>query len=162
LFVIDEPTIAERPRVLFVDFGLSRRLAPELRRALREAILALLQRDLTTFVDRMEAMQMIAPGARPQVERSVSEMFDHVAKGGGALALGGSQLIAVKDRAKQLLRETPGLQLPQDLLLYARTLSYLFALGERLDPQVDLMKLSLPHLLRFLTAKDEPSNVGAD
>jgi predicted unusual protein kinase regulating ubiquinone biosynthesis (AarF/ABC1/UbiB family) len=62
----------------------------------------------------------------------------------------GSALLELKDEAKQLLRETPGLQLPNDLLLYARTLTYLFALGRDLDPDVDLLRLSTPYLLRFL------------
>ena len=54
------------------------------------------------------------------------------------------------DEAKRLLEETSGLQLPNDLLLYAKTLSYLFALGQRLEPEVDLMKQSIPHLLKWL------------
>ena len=62
--------------------------------------------------------------------------------------------MALKDRAKALLQDTEGLQLPNDLLLYAKTLSYVFALGEQLAPQVDLMKLVLPYLLRYLAEKE--------
>ena len=50
LFVLDEPDAAARPRVLFVDFGLSRRLDPTLRRELRTGIYALLQGDLEGFL----------------------------------------------------------------------------------------------------------------
>ncbi len=60
----------------------------------------------------------------------------------------------LKDEAKGLLQETPGLQLPNDLLLYAKTLSYLFALAEQVDGNVDMMKISIPYLLRFLAARD--------
>ena len=42
------------------------------------------------------------------------------------------------------------LSIRNDLLLYARTLSYLFALGAELDPSVDLLKISLPYLMKFL------------
>jgi predicted unusual protein kinase regulating ubiquinone biosynthesis (AarF/ABC1/UbiB family) len=59
-------------------------------------------------------------------------------------------VLSLKDEAKRLLQETPGLQLPNDLLLFAKTLSYLFALGAALDPETDLMQLSLPYLLQFL------------
>ena len=55
------------PRVLFVDFGLCKRLAPELRQAIREAIYALLQKQPAAFVDRMEDLGMLAPGSRPEV-----------------------------------------------------------------------------------------------
>lgn len=150
LFVLDESEAASRPRVLFVDFGLSRRLDPALRRELRLGIHALLKRDLDSFLDGMERMQMIAPGAREGVRRSVAAMFERLATTGNALALGGDQVLALRDEAKSLLERTQGLQLPNDLLLYAKTLSYLFSLGAELDPDVDLMRLSLPYLLQFL------------
>ena len=122
-------------------------------KAMREAIYALLQKDPIGFVDRMERMGMLAETARPEVERRVAAMFERIASDGGALALSGGQVLNIKDEAKKLLSETPGLQLPNDLLLYAKTLSYLFALCERLEPDVDVMKLSVPYLLKFLAGK---------
>lgn len=155
LFVIDEPECASRPRVLFVDFGLSKRLDPVLRRELRLGIYALLQRDLDGFLAGMGRMGMIAPGAEGAVRASVSAMFERMrAQGGAPLGLSGSQVLGLKDEAKALLYETPGLQLPNDLLLYAKTISYLFALGHQLDPGVDLVKLVVPFLLQFLAQRD--------
>jgi ubiquinone biosynthesis protein len=144
------------PRVLFVDFGLCKQLDDKLRRAMRAAILALLQRDARSFVDHMEQMGMLAAGARAEVERRVEAMFERIADEGGALALSGGQVLGIKDEAKRLLSETPGLQLPNDLLLYAKTLSYLFALCERLEPDADVMKLSIPYLLKLLAHRTEP------
>jgi len=150
LLVLDEPGAAERPRILFVDFGLSRRLDPELRDEMRRAILALLKRDLAAFVAGMRRTGMIASGAEDAVRASVERMFARMAKEGSALALGGTQVLALKDEAVRLLRETPGVQLPQDLLLFAKTLSYVFALGEAVAPRVDLLRVCLPYLLGFL------------
>jgi len=149
LFVIDEPEAAARPRLLFVDFGLSRRLDPQLRHEMRLGLYALLQRDEAAFLDGMQRMGMIAPGAREGVANAVAAMFGRIAGQGGALAVAGSQVLSLKDEAKRLLQETPGLQLPNDLLLFAKTLSYVFALGQQLDPDADLMRLCLPYLLRF-------------
>jgi ubiquinone biosynthesis protein len=155
LFVIDEPEAAERPRVLFVDFGLSKRLAPELARELRLGMLALLARDLDAFVAGMQRLRMIAPGAEPRVRAAVASMFARLSgAAAGPLGLGSERILALKDEAKQLLYDTPGLALPSDLLLYAKTLSYLFALGRELAPEVDLMRLSVPYLLRFLAQRD--------
>jgi predicted unusual protein kinase regulating ubiquinone biosynthesis (AarF/ABC1/UbiB family) len=153
LFVLDEPGARDRPRLLFVDFGLSRRLDPNLRREMRLGIHALLRRDLEAFLDGMDRMGMIEPGCRSGVAGAVSEMFERIGSG-GALGVAGSQVLPLKDEAKALLQETPGLRLPNDLLLYAKTLSYVFALGKELDPDVDLLKLALPSVLRFLAAKD--------
>jgi predicted unusual protein kinase regulating ubiquinone biosynthesis (AarF/ABC1/UbiB family) len=154
LFVVDEPDAGRTPRVLFVDFGLSRRLDPQLRRELREGIHALLRRDLPEFVAGMERIGAIAPGHRDDVARAIAAMFERIAKAGAGLALAGSQVISLKGEAVALLRETPGLRIPTDLLLYAKTLAYVFELGARLDPGVDMMKLCLPSLLRFLTTKE--------
>jgi predicted unusual protein kinase regulating ubiquinone biosynthesis (AarF/ABC1/UbiB family) len=71
--------------------------------------------------------------------------------------MSGDRVLALKDEAKQLLQETEGLQLPNDLLLYAKTLSYIFGLGADIAPEVDVMKLAVPYLLRFLAEKQEPA-----
>jgi predicted unusual protein kinase regulating ubiquinone biosynthesis (AarF/ABC1/UbiB family) len=148
LFVL--PDASDGPRVLFVDFGLSQQLEPELRDAMRKGIYALLQRDVAAFVGEMDRMGMIAPGCHDGVRRAVSSMFDRMGREGPALALGGRQVLTLKDEAKILLAQTEGLQLPNALLLYAKTLSYLFALGDRLDPEVDMLRLCVPFLLKFL------------
>jgi predicted unusual protein kinase regulating ubiquinone biosynthesis (AarF/ABC1/UbiB family) len=87
-------------------------------------------------------------------------MFERIQSHGGALAVDGAQMLSLKDEAVALLRETPGLQLPTDLLLYAKTLSYVFTLGADLAPDVDMMKLCLPSLLRFLAT--DPAPVAGD
>jgi predicted unusual protein kinase regulating ubiquinone biosynthesis (AarF/ABC1/UbiB family) len=156
LFVIDEPGAAASPRLLFVDFGLSRRLDPVLRRELRLGFYALLARDEGAFLAGMQRMGMFGPSAREGVARRVSEMFRRLSGHGGPLGVPGAQVLALKDEAKALLQQTPGLQLPNDLLLFAKTLSYVFALGAELDPDVDLMRLSLPYLMQFL-AEREPA-----
>jgi predicted unusual protein kinase regulating ubiquinone biosynthesis (AarF/ABC1/UbiB family) len=154
LFVIDEPDAVVRPRVLFIDFGLSKHLEPALRREMRRGIHALLRRDVEGFLDGMDRMGMIEPGARDGVRTAVAAMFERMAGEGQVLGLGGAQVLALKDQAKRLLEDTPGLHLPNELLLYAKTMSYLFALGEQLAPDVDLMKLSVPYLLRFLAQRE--------
>ena len=63
-------------------------------------------------------------------------------------------MLGLKDEAKELLSRTEGIQLPNELLLYAKTVSYLFALGAQLDPEVNVMRLSLPYLLQFLGERE--------
>jgi predicted unusual protein kinase regulating ubiquinone biosynthesis (AarF/ABC1/UbiB family) len=121
-------------------------------------VYALLAGDQQEFLAGMERMQMIAPGAHAGVEQAVASMFARIgAETSSPLALGGNTVLALKDDAKRLLEETPGLQLPTDLLLYAKTLSYLFGLGTLLAPEVDMMRLSVPYLLRFLAENEVPA-----
>lgn len=155
LFVVDEPGAAQRPRVLFVDFGLSRRLEPRLRRELRAGLHALIRQDLEAFLAGMERMGMIEAGAGESVRRGVAGMFGRLRLAGPALALSPTQVGMLQEEAKQALERTPGLQLPADLLLYARTVAWLFALGRSLAPELDLMRLILPQLLAFLAEREE-------
>src|SRR5690606_6019833 len=128
---------------------------PELRREMRLGVHALLRQDVEAFLDGMERVGMIAPGARDGVRRAVEAMFARIRSEGAApLGLGGGQVLALKDEAKRLLSDTPGLQLPNELLLWAKTLSYLFALGHHLDPEADLMRTTVPYLLRWLAERD--------
>ncbi|MCP5056898.1 MAG: AarF/ABC1/UbiB kinase family protein [bacterium] len=155
LFVIDEPEATERPRILFVDFGLSQRLDPKLRKEVRQGIYALLKNDLDAFLAGMERMKMIEPGAEPGVRAAVSAMFERIrGEQGGAMAMSTDRVLALKDEASALLFETSGLTLPLPLLFYAKTLSYVFALGRELAPEVDLMTLAVPYMLRFLAETD--------
>jgi ubiquinone biosynthesis protein len=152
LFVIDEPSAATNPRLLFVDFGLSRRLDPNLRREMRLGIYALLQRDEGAFLGGMQRGDDRARGPRgrrPRGGRDVPE-----ARRSGLLGCQ-RRRCSLKDEAKGLLQRHPA-QLPNDLLLFAKTLSYPFALGAELDPEADLMQLSLPYLLQFLAGQETP------
>jgi ubiquinone biosynthesis protein len=153
LFVAEEPDAAGKPRVVFVDFGLSKRLDPALQAAMRRGIYALLQRDAAAFVAEMDALGMVAPEGRDSVRGAVDAMFARIAGEGTPLALGPGQVLSLKDEAKELLASTPGLQLPNDLLLWAKTLSYLIALGQDMAPEVDVVRLAVPYLLRFLADK---------
>ena len=159
LFVLDAEESVHSPKVVFVDFGLSKRLDPALREAMRQGLFALIQRDADAFVRHMDTMKMIAPGAHAGVRGAVDAMFERIRQAQEenrpehALGVAGAQIVGLQDEAKKLLQDTPGLQLPNDLLLYAKTLSYLFSLGERLAPEVDLVKISLPYLLRFLAGR---------
>jgi ubiquinone biosynthesis protein len=160
LFVVDEPEAKRSPRVLFVDFGLAGRLDPALVRELRAGILALLRRDLDAFVAGMTRIGAVAPGAEPGVRAAVGSVFARLAgEAGGPLAFSGSRVLALKDEAKRLLYETPGLTLPTELLLYAKTLSYLFALSREIAPEVDPMPLTVPWLLRFLAVREATAQV---
>ena len=148
--MLDEPGAAAQPRLLFVDFGLSRRLDPALRREMRLGSTPCSSATRRAFLEGMQRMGMIAPGAREDVPARWPRCSRGSRAEAGRSGCRAAQVLSLKDEAKRLLQETPGLQLPNDLLLFAKTLSYLFALGAWLDPETDLMQLSLPYLLQFL------------
>jgi len=59
------------------------------------------------------------------------------------------------------VRESRAFRIPRDLLLWARTLAYVYNLGERIAPGADPMRLFLPHLLRFITTAPADAKASA-
>jgi ubiquinone biosynthesis protein len=154
LFVLDRPDASRRPRVLFVDFGLTQQLSEAMADTLRRSFFALLQGDPKALLVAMQELGMVDASALGDVERAVDEMFRRLKNAGGeGLALRGEQVEGLGREAKRLLSETPGLTLPTELLLYAKTLAHLFELGRSLAPESDVMKLCVPYLVRFLGSR---------
>src|SRR5262249_56330218 len=83
--------------------------------------------------------------------------------GGAAGALGESVagIQSLKHLGKRLVRESGAFRIPRDLLLWARTLAYVYNLAERIAPGTDPMRRFLPHLLRFVTAAPPPARATA-
>jgi len=147
LYLVDDP---ERPpRVLFLDFGLAERLTPEVREELRLGLQALLRRDADALLAGLSRLHAVVPGR----EREARAALESALAAGAASALGAgvAAIQSLKQLGKQLVRESRAFRVPRDLLLWARTLAYVYNLAERIAPGADPMRLFLPHLLRFVT-----------
>ena len=138
-----------RPRVLFLDFGLSKRLSEPLRDELRQGLRALLRRDVAALLAGLDRLGALAPGRERQAEDALRQMFE----AGAAEALGAdaARVGTLVQVGRRLVLESGAFCIPRDLLLYARTLAHVWALAERIAPGSDPMPHLLPHLLRFMT-----------
>jgi len=157
LYLLDDPD--RPPRVLFLDFGLAERLAPEVREELRLGLQALLRRDVDSLLAGLSRLQAVIPGR----EREARAALDSALAAGASNALGAgvAAIQSLKQLGKQLVRESRAFRIPRDLLLWARTLAYVYNLGERIAPGADPMRLFLPHLLRFITTAPADAKASA-
>jgi ubiquinone biosynthesis protein len=149
LYLVDEP--GPGARVLFVDFGLAERLAPALREELRIGFQALLRRDVDALAAGLGRLHAIVPGREAQAREAIAAALE----AGAAQALGANVagIQALKELGKRLLRTSGAFRVPRELLLWARTLAYVYNLAERIAPGSDPMRHLLPHVLRFVTTK---------
>jgi ubiquinone biosynthesis protein len=159
IFLVDEqdrlaPPGTESPRILFLDFGLARRLDEALRQELREGIHSLLKRDLPALLEALKRLEAVVPGREAEAEQALRRALESGAA--GALGASAATIESLKQLGKQLLQESKAFLVPADLLLYARTLAYVYALAETVAPGIDPMPRLLPHLLRFLA--DPPAS----
>lgn len=147
LYVVDEP--GPEPRVLFIDFGLAQRLSPQLREELRLGVKALLARDVDALLAGLGRLNALVPGREAEARAALVAALD--AGAAGALGANGAGIQALTALGKRLLRESRAFRVPQELLLWARTLAHVYALFGRIAPDSDPMRRLLPHLLRFVT-----------
>lgn len=147
LYVVDESGPA--PRLLFLDFGLAERLSPALRAELRLGFQALLRRDVDALVAGLGRLSAIVPGREAQARAALVGALD--AGAAGALGADVAGIQSLKALGKDLVRRSGAFRVPRELLLWARTLAYVYNLAERVAPGADPMRALLPHLLRFVT-----------
>jgi len=157
LYLLDDPD--RPPRVLFLDFGLAERLAPEVREELRLGLLALLRRDVDSLLAGLSRLQAVIPGREREARAALESAL--AAGASNALGAGVAAIQSLKQLGKQLVRESRAFRIPRDLLLWARTLAYVYNLGERIAPGADPMRLFLPHLLRFITTAPADAKASA-
>jgi predicted unusual protein kinase regulating ubiquinone biosynthesis (AarF/ABC1/UbiB family) len=158
VFLVDEssprrPPGDTRPRLLFLDFGLSKRLPEPLRAELRAGLHALLRRDVGALLEGLERIGALVPGREAEAEAAITQALD--AGAAEALSATPSTIAALKEVGKRLVRESRAFRVPTELLLYARTLAYVFALSERIAPGHSPMPQLLPRLLGFLASGDQ-------
>jgi ubiquinone biosynthesis protein len=158
LYLVAE-TEPRAPRILFLDFGLAERLTPAVREELRSGLQALLRRDVDALVAGLQRLQAVVPGREAEARAALESAL----AGGASNALGAGvgAIQSLKQLGKQLVRESRAFRVPRDLLLWARTLAYVYNLAERIAPGADPMRLFLPHLLRFVTARAAPATGAA-
>jgi ubiquinone biosynthesis protein len=141
------------PRVLFLDFGLAERLSPEVRRELRLGLQSLLKRDVDGLLSGLARLGAVLPGREVEARAALEAAL--AAGAAGALGANVAGIQSLKQLGKRLLRESRAFRVPRELLLWARTLAYVYNLAERIAPASDPMRLFLPHLMRFITTSPD-------
>jgi predicted unusual protein kinase regulating ubiquinone biosynthesis (AarF/ABC1/UbiB family) len=149
LYLVDSRDPA--PRILFLDFGLAERLSPEVREELRLGLQSLLKRDVDALLAGLVRLRAVTPGREADARAALEAALD--AGAAGALGANVAAIQSLKQLGKRLVRESGAFRIPRELLLWARTLAYVYNLAERIAPAADPMRLFLPHLLKFVTTE---------
>jgi ubiquinone biosynthesis protein len=149
LYLVDSQD--PQPRILFLDFGLAERLSPEVREELRLGLQSLLKRDVAALLAGLVRLGAVTPGRETDARAALEAALE--AGAAGALGANVAAIQSLKQLGKRLVRESGAFRIPRELLLWARTLAYVYNLAERIAPQTDPMRLFLPHLLRFVTER---------
>jgi predicted unusual protein kinase regulating ubiquinone biosynthesis (AarF/ABC1/UbiB family) len=137
--------VADDGTLILLDFGVVLRVSRERRRHLVEAIFAAIRKDCRGLVQGFYDMGIVAPGARRnQLEELAGVLLD-VAR----------RPITAKERADMLSQRVMDelynwpIQLPSDLVYFARTAGLIEGIGIRYDPRFNPVESASPVMLRM-------------
>lgn len=166
IFIYPLPEAEENPRqrrsaqrpfyLIFVDFGMTGELTPELVAGLRETLIAVITRDVQRLVRSYQQLGVLLPGADLQrIEEASQAVFDQV------WGLNMSQLRevdyqVVRNVARDFgdLLYTLPFQVPQEFVYLARAVGILSGMCTGLDPTFDPWKAMQPFVRRLLVEDD--------
>ncbi len=141
--------------LVFVDFGMTGQLTPELAAGLRETLIALITRDTKRLVRSYQQLGVLLPGADlKRIEEASEAVFDQV------WGLPMSELMQVDYQAvRKLARDFSDLlfnlpfQVPQDFIYLGRAVGILSGMCTGLDPTFDPWR-SIQPFVRTLLLED--------
>ena len=147
--------IQEGPRLVFVDFGLMQRITPAMHEGLRMAAEGIVHREIPEI-----ARAMVDLGFIPRTEdpRGIEEVVAHFMEGYRDISpkeFRNVDLHALGREVREILRDHPYLQLPNNFILIGRTVGMLNGLNSQLDPNLNIIDLAKPHAGKFM--KEETS-----
>ncbi|MFO7321676.1 MAG: AarF/UbiB family protein [Chloroflexota bacterium] len=145
--------------LIFVDFGMTGSLTPEIVAGLVNTLTAVITRDARKLVASYQALGFLLPGAdTARLEEATKAVFDQV--WGMDMAqigqIGYNEIAQIGSEFSDLLFSMP-FQMPQDFIYLARTFGILGGLCTSLDPTFNPW-----HELQPYTQKLMAQNVGAN
>ena len=137
--------VDDQGRIVLLDFGVVIQVPRARRKVLVDTVFAAVQNQAGGVVDGFFALGLVEPGAdRAQIERLVNVLLDLAA-----------QRTTTRQRVELLTREIMHelydwpIQLPSDLVYFARTSSLIEGVGVRYDPEFNPIMSGGPTLWRM-------------
>lgn len=147
-----------RWQLTFVDFGMVGHVPENLRKGLRETVIAVGTRNAARLIKSYKELGFLLPGADTQaLEQASAVVFDRF----WGMSMSELQNVRPSDvheighRVRDVMVETP-FQVPNDLLMLLRTIAILSGMCTGLDANFNLWELLAPYAGKLV--KDEASS----
>lgn len=139
------------PRIGIVDFGQSKFIPREVHDGLRRGAFAAITHDHEGLIDALIELGLIKTKDRELFLKVVKQVAERLPTGSPS-EVNRLDFEEVRDWVTELLSKIEGVQVPNDLVLYGRTISLLHGLATRLDPNINVFRIAAPYLMQFLLA----------
>ena len=115
---------------------------------LRRAVTAVLRRDAEGFLAAMVDLDVLETAELHKVRHVVDSLAEQIKTGSVQEVMQLDYERLARDVARAL-RDLDALSVPNDLILYGRTLGLLHGLGFKLDPTLPVFEVAAPYLMKF-------------
>ena len=142
------PTGAGGPIIGIIDFGQAKEMPQKAHEGLRRAVTAVLRRDAEGFLAAMVDLDVLETAELHKVRHVVDSLAEQIKTGSVQEVMQLDYERLARDVARAL-RDLDALSVPNDLILYGRTLGLLHGLGFKLDPTLPVFEVAAPYLMKF-------------
>jgi aarF domain-containing kinase len=133
------------PRVVFIDFGLSKELPEEFRLNYARLVMALISQDEGGMVRAFRALGFKTKSEDPQSLIALGKSFFEASGPDQKPYVDADVMPEVNERMAKILNANPVTEIPGDILLIFRVLGLMSGLQKRLDSHVDVVETITPY-----------------
>lgn len=140
-------------RIVFLDFGLSKRLPTGFREGIVTLASALLGGDADTMGRALLELGFVTRDGKPDSLQQISRIVLDVATRLRHQSFVDPRVVAdARDEIPRLIRENPIIRVPGHVVLIGRVVGLLSGLGSTLDARLDMLTTILPTVMRLNAA----------
>jgi len=147
-------------RVGIVDFGMNKRLTPQVMEMMRENVMATVTRDPQRYARSLLGAGMIQAPDQATVEEIAKIFFDPAYYNLTPRELSELDFGAYFRRMRVQLKRVRSFHLPDGIVMWSRALTLLLGLSTELAPGVRPLDVVGPYLMEFLQEGPEPGRSG--
>ena len=147
--ILVQRTESGNPRLVFVDFGLSKRLPPRFRGSVVAFAGALIRGDADAMAEALLGLGFETRDGRPESLNEIAQfVLDAAVEFRERSYLSRDMAAELGPRIPDWIRENPVVRAPGHIVLLGRVLGLLSGLSRTLDSDVDLLRTILPYALK--------------
>jgi predicted unusual protein kinase regulating ubiquinone biosynthesis (AarF/ABC1/UbiB family) len=147
-FYPPDPNNPEAPIIGIIDFGQAKEIPPRFHEALRRAVLSTMQKDADMFLAAIVEMGIVEEVEIEKVRAVVTKLGAQIKDGSVREVMALDYESLARDVMKAL-QDLEAFSIPNDLVLYGRTLGILHGLNFLLDPELPIFEIAGPYLMKF-------------
>jgi predicted unusual protein kinase regulating ubiquinone biosynthesis (AarF/ABC1/UbiB family) len=137
-------------RIIIVDFGMNKRVAAELRAAIRKNVIASVQRDPDLYAASLLEAGIVRECDLPAVKEIAKLSFDPEYFNLTPKEVANLDFAEYFGRMRAQMKRIQSFQLPDGLVMWSRAFSLLYALATELAPGLRPLDVIGPYVLEFL------------